>query len=252
MDGSQVGDDHPAAQTLHAAQELMDQKRFDEAAWLALEVTESHPELWLGHYLYAECMMRSVPPKSFEALAAAKEATRLDPDNPSARVLLGMCLEETGSAAEGRDAYRAALRLDPAHGNALNNLAVHHINWWRLGTAAREIGRIRAEESEHPAYSWNLARCANRMAVRLLLLLFASACVLDVLLDVDRPSYARPIVCSVALVVVGLVALDSWRSLPARLRSRPRDVLSPFWWGWVALVLALPTLVWVVLLGFFW
>lgn len=250
MDATQVGDDHPAAEKLFAAQELMDQLRFDEAAWLAFEVTDAHPDLSQGHYLLAECLLRSSPPKAFEALAAAKEATRLAPDNPWAHVLLGLCFEEDGNGSDARAAHRAALLLDPTHANALNNLAVHHINWWRLGTAARTLGRIPEEDSEHPAYRWNLARCANRMAVRLLLVLFVGACVLDVLVDVGGPSYVRPIACLVVLAVFGWLALDSWRSLPAGRRSRPRDLLRPFRWGAVALVLVLPALVWVVLLGF--
>lgn len=60
-----------------------------------------------------------------EALEALRDVLREDPGNPYAFFFLGQGLYEAGEMAPARDAYRAALKLAPAHLGA--RVALTHV-----------------------------------------------------------------------------------------------------------------------------
>ena len=62
--------------------------------------------------------------KSDEAIAALREAIRLDPTLGSAHNTLGMILDDQGKSNEAIDEYREAIRLDPLSALAHSNLGI--------------------------------------------------------------------------------------------------------------------------------
>ena len=73
-----------------------------------------------------------------EALEALREVLTKDPENPYAFFFLGQALYEVGEIEASRDAYRAALRLAPAHLGA--RVALTHV--------LRKLGDSRGAVSE--------------------------------------------------------------------------------------------------------
>lgn len=69
-----------------------------------------------AHFLMAG-MWASTPARHEEALAHAREAVRLDPNEPMYHLILGHALEDRDPAG-AEAALREALRLDPACGQA--------------------------------------------------------------------------------------------------------------------------------------
>jgi tetratricopeptide (TPR) repeat protein len=68
-----------------------------------------------------------------EALVALREVVKADPKNPYAYYFLGIALFEVGQLEAARDAYRACLRLAPAHLGA--RIALTHV--------LRQLGDLR-------------------------------------------------------------------------------------------------------------
>jgi protein O-GlcNAc transferase len=90
----------------------------------ALELVERSLATFPGHamlhHMRAGLLMELH--RMSEALAPARHAAELDPADSGFQVLVGMILGGMGSVAEATAAYRAALRLDPASGAALQGL----------------------------------------------------------------------------------------------------------------------------------
>ena len=82
-----------------------------------------------------------------EALARAWHVTELAPGDADAFALLGRSLAACEQLEEGRHAFEAALRLDPAHAAAHRGLGT-------LFLAAKDIGR--AELHLRIARSWHM------------------------------------------------------------------------------------------------
>jgi Flp pilus assembly protein TadD len=57
------------------------------------------------------------------AVAALERARKLAPENPSVLATLALALETAGRKSDARQAYEAALKVEPNNGIALNNLA---------------------------------------------------------------------------------------------------------------------------------
>ena len=77
-----------------------------------------------------------------DAIAAAKEATRLRPELAEARSMLGSVLSHAGRTEEAKAAYREALRIDPELFTARNNLASQLQYEGRLDEAIAEFPRL--------------------------------------------------------------------------------------------------------------
>lgn len=73
-----------------------------------------------------------------EALEALRDVIRADPENAYAFFFLGQAFYEVGEIQSARDAYRAALKLAPAHLGA--RVALTHV--------LRKLGEIRDAVSE--------------------------------------------------------------------------------------------------------
>ena len=67
-----------------------------------------------------------------EAIAEARKAVQLDPEDPRSHLLLGFCLEKAGRHAEAVEPLRRAHLLQP------NDPAV----WLMLATALERSGRL--------------------------------------------------------------------------------------------------------------
>lgn len=112
-----------------------DLRRRREAVDAAREAVRLDPEEPFAHRTLARACLRSrwYP----EALDAADRAVALDPEDADAHGLRGAALMGRGRPADAEAAYREALRLDPADGDALHD----------LGLAVGVQGRARQDEA---------------------------------------------------------------------------------------------------------
>ena len=145
-----------------------------------------------AHFLMAG-MWASTPARHEEALAHAREAVRLDPNEPMYHLILGHALEDRDPAG-AEAALREALRLDPACGQARFRLALVRSGRGDHDGAAHDIAAFAAQ---------NPGSRTTRMAVDL----FITRCILVVLVTTA--------LCLVlALAALGLVRLAG---LPATI-----------------------------------
>lgn len=145
-----------------------------------------------AHFLMAG-MWASTPARHEEALAHAREAVRLDPNEPMYHLILGHALEDRDPAG-AEAALREALRLDPACGQARFRLALVRSGRGDHDGAAHDIAAFAAQ---------NPGSRTTRMAVDL----FITRCILVGLVTTA--------LCLVlALVALGLVRLAG---LPATI-----------------------------------
>jgi tetratricopeptide (TPR) repeat protein len=112
-----------------------DLRRRREAVDAAREAVRLDPEEPFCHRALARACLRS---RWFpEALDAAERAVALDPEDADAHALRGAALMGRGRPAEAEAALREALRLDPEDGDTLHD----------LGLAVSVQGRGRQEEA---------------------------------------------------------------------------------------------------------
>ncbi|WP_051471701.1 tetratricopeptide repeat protein [Patulibacter minatonensis] len=109
----------------HAIRALVlstDLRRKREAVDAAREAVRIDPEDPFCHLTLARACLRS---RWFpEGLDAADRAVRLDPERSDAHSVRGAALLALDRDAEAEAAYREALRLDPGDADALNDLAI--------------------------------------------------------------------------------------------------------------------------------
>ena len=141
-----------------------------------------------AHFLMAG-MWASTPARHEEALAHAREAVRLDPNEPMYHLILGHALEDRDPAG-AEAALREALRLDPACGQARFRLAFVRSGRGDYDGAAHDIAAFAAQ---------NPGSRTTRTAVDL----FITRCILVVL-----------VTTVLALVALGRVRLAG---LPATI-----------------------------------
>lgn len=145
-----------------------------------------------AHFLMAG-MWASTPARREEALTHAREAVRLDPNEPMYHLILGHALEDRDPAG-AEAALREALRLDPACGQARFRLALVRSGRGDYDGAAHDIAAFAAQ---------NPGSRTTRMVVDL----FITRCILVVLVTTA--------LCLVlALAALGLVRLAG---LPATI-----------------------------------
>jgi len=104
----------------------------------------------------------SVEGRVDEAIAAARDALRQDPEIVEGHLLLGNFQSKAGRPAEAVRAYRQALALDPEHQGVLFSLALAYKKMGRLEDA--EAGFERAQRLDPRATKplWQLADLAMR------------------------------------------------------------------------------------------
>ena len=107
----------------HRAAALLGLDRIDEAVAAARRAIELAPNDWTEHYLLGQTLERS-PGGEREILAVARTTVDLAPNEAQAHVLLGIAHDLVGEQPAAIAAYRGALAIDPQNSPARNNLAV--------------------------------------------------------------------------------------------------------------------------------
>ncbi|WP_323101797.1 tetratricopeptide repeat protein [Intrasporangium sp. YIM S08009] len=104
----------------------------DEAVRLA-------PQHWQSYFARADVLRHGTTSECQRALSDAVQAVKLAPQSADMHNLVGLCLGRLGRPEQQRKAYLQALRLDPNHAPAQNNLAALDMEQGRLGAARREL-----------------------------------------------------------------------------------------------------------------
>ncbi|WP_250009196.1 tetratricopeptide repeat protein [Actinoplanes sp. M2I2] len=193
------------------------------------EVVALEPHHFRGYEMLADVLNDSGE-DPVEALTVAGVAVRLAPERAAAHVTLGTALAVAGRGREAREAFHTALRLDPDHAPAHNELARlnaqgrNPLAAGQLAAAASGFAAALRIEPRQQAGRDNLDRVLRVFLVRvsyaLMVLGYVAARVAD-----DHPAAARLL----ALVAVAGPAAYAWRflrRLGLGLRAYLRDVLS--------------------------
>ena len=101
----------------------------------ALHLLDLEPYAWSSHYILCQALLSGRRPRTRQAYEAAQEARDLAPWNPDTHNLVGMCAADLKRPDEAEAAYREALRLDPQHAYAMNNLAALALDRGEFGSA---------------------------------------------------------------------------------------------------------------------
>lgn len=118
----------------------------EEAVRAAGEAVRLDPNGWRTHLQYA-LVAAQVPRLAQDGYRAAQLAAELAPHSSDVHFALGFTSDATGRHEEVAEHYREALRLDPEHVNALNNLT-NLERGTRLGSKAAGYARaLRADPS---------------------------------------------------------------------------------------------------------
>jgi tetratricopeptide (TPR) repeat protein len=118
----------------------------EEAVRAAAEAVRLDPHGWRTHLQYS-LVAAQVPRLAQDAYRAARRAAGLAPHSSDAHFALGFASDACGRHEEVAEHYREALRLDPEHVNALNNLTNLQPRT-RLGSRAAGYARaLRADPS---------------------------------------------------------------------------------------------------------
>lgn len=131
----------------HLARLYLVEKKYDQALQAldgALRAAPSYAPAWL-----ARGDVLASKGEDGKALKEYEAASKLDPDDPVARVRLGMVYKRVGQVKEADAAYQAAIALDPQQAVAYNNLA----NLWVENTALLS-GEGGAQQGLDQALAW--------------------------------------------------------------------------------------------------
>jgi len=138
----------------------------DEAARAAAEAVRLDPFSWRAHLQYAVAA-HTVPRLAQDAHSAALRAAEIAPEAADVHFALGLTSEATGRHEEVAGHYRDAVRLNPSHAGALNNLT-NLQGGARLGRKAQGyLAALRADPGSTFART-NLEGLAGRFALRVL------------------------------------------------------------------------------------
>ncbi|WP_235736210.1 tetratricopeptide repeat protein [Nocardioides alcanivorans] len=178
-----------------------------ECAWRLVTV---EPNWWVSHYSMARALLAGDRPRVRDALARARIGVQLGPNEADTHNLVGLCLDNLNQHDAARASYQEALRLDPQHAMAMNNLATLDIGFFRLRNAAQGFGNAVALEPGEATLRENLRVLTTRLAMRLLAVSVVGALLLAILLGTEAPWWAR------ALLGSGIVAGTGWFALRSR------------------------------------
>lgn len=148
------------------------------------------------------------------AYAEARRHITLDPHNPDGHCRVGAILTDVKDYALARQAYQEALRLNPEHALARNNLARVELLTGRTAKALRGFLDSGRADPTLPVVR-QVAAVLWRLSRRLRLWMFASGfAMLFGAIPWRQPGPAIRVVAAVELLVVGLVAWHGRRALP--------------------------------------
>lgn len=203
---------------------LVDLHSYATAVQAAAEAVRLEPSSSLTHLQYAMAASH-VPRLTQNAYAAARRATELAPHHADAHFALGWASAAAGRHEEVADHYREALRLDPQHASARNNLT-NLSGGLRLGRrAAGYAAALRADPGAEYAQR-NLESMLGRFLMGVLGLSVLVMVVCAVAPAESRLSWLRAATgLGLVVVAVGGGVLNA-RAVPpgarAFLRSRVR------------------------------
>ena len=98
------------------------------------------------------------------AVSQFRKVVEARPDDPEARVNLGLALSRLGRPGEARKAFSEALRLSPGHAEATFQLGVLHAKDGKYAEAADEFAAALRADPDHLAARFNLASMLSEMA----------------------------------------------------------------------------------------
>lgn len=146
---------------------LADLGRHTEAVAAALEGVRIAPEAFGAHLVLARALLlartgRGAKSREMrEAYVVANNAVRLAPEEPATHYVLGVVAHQMRRHDLAEQAYNNALRLDPGHTDARNNLSVLHMERRlgrrsRFGMALEGFADVAAADLEDGAARFNL------------------------------------------------------------------------------------------------
>lgn len=95
----------------------------DRAVGMAAESVRMEPNLWEPRAILA-IALSEIKGSRHRARRVAETAVAIAPNEPQTHFVVGLVADRVGRHADAETAYRRALRLDPQHAAARNNLSV--------------------------------------------------------------------------------------------------------------------------------
>lgn len=138
----------PTTQEKQSIAELFHRGRLADAARLAAELTQRHPQHGFAWNALGGALARMG--RTREAIAPLRQAAALMPAQAAVHCNLGAALLGLDSLEEAEASLRRALELSPEHAEAWNNLGVALRKQGRLGEALASLQRALQEQ---PGYA---------------------------------------------------------------------------------------------------
>lgn len=202
----------------------------DEARQVAERLVRTHPNWWVSHYAQARSLLAGNRPRILDALHCANRAISVAPHSADAHNLAGLCLDGLNQADAARAAYQEALRLDPQHAMAMNNLATLDVGIFRLRDAARGFGTAASLEPDEELPRQNLRMLTIRLAARILIVAAVGAIALAVTLAAEAPWWSRFLVGAALLGGTGWFVQVSRGYLPRGMALSWRTLIGALGW----------------------
>lgn len=111
-------------------------ERHDEALVAAAECRRLDPDCWLSHTTYAYALSH-FPSRLAEAFEAASNGVEVSPLEPQAHLAVGLIAAGQGRRRVAERAYRRVLELDPQDADARNGMGTLQMSGWRPGRVHR-------------------------------------------------------------------------------------------------------------------
>lgn len=223
-----------------AARELGDHGR---AVALAAESVRMEPNLWEPRAILA-IALSEIKSSRHRARRVAESAVSLAPKEPQTHFVAGLVADRVGRHADAETAYRQALRLDPQHAAARNNLSVILSRRGDYLGAARGFTEAAAGDPRliiaRRNVDYVVVRLVQRAQLVILAAVFAGIAGPRILgVDSHWVSFAAALT-GVAVIVWSLVAF--FRATPRRLHRYlatlpSRDRLATAWVTLLAIAL---------------
>lgn len=185
-----------------------------EGVQVAEQAVRRAPYLWVTHYTLGRALLRGRRPRVRDAYAAALEAVRLAPHEADPHNLVGMCLADLRQPKDARIAYEHALRLDPHHAHALNNLAVLDLGGGKLAGATGALSAALRLRPQEGLLHRNFGVLLSALYARCGLVTVAGLIVVGVMAAAGATWTSRAPVGVVAFAGVGVLAHRQSRHLP--------------------------------------
>ncbi|MBO9520219.1 MAG: tetratricopeptide repeat protein [Nocardioidaceae bacterium] len=206
-----------AAHQVLLARALVEADR-PQAIAVARQAVRLAPSWWQTHHVLACALQDGGRAEKKESVTCAREAVRLAPHVADAHNVLGLSLQAIASPFRARDAYEEALRVDPHHTAAMNNLAILRMQLGNLRGAGTLLTTGLGNAPQEEILRWNHDVLLVRLALRWLAVLAALAIALGILADPehDLPYWPRPVLLAATLVLGAGTSSLVLRRLPGR------------------------------------